>query len=206
MPVEAVLNKLEETRNIANIYLKKQQRNENMNLYTYDDDGEKSVLAAEDVTPVIYYNDGYYHICDNEHQAEYFVSDDDTIFYDKNGVARWRVKDISNDHDEEPVYEIIAAITESKINIKEAIMKSERLLNKSVKNVNEMGYRSANSGVPLHKKVGTSNKDGVVNYRGTDVFTLKNGKVTLNTGGWFTQTTKDRMNQALDEYGIGGEI
>ena len=32
MPVEAVLNKLEETRNIANRYLNKQQRNENMNI------------------------------------------------------------------------------------------------------------------------------------------------------------------------------
>ena len=77
---------------------------------------------------------------------------------------------------------------------------------KNESKINEMSYRSKNSGVSLHKKVGTTNKNGVVNYRGTDVFTLKDNKVILKTGGWFTQTTKDRMNQALDEYGIGGEI
>ena len=72
--------------------------------------------------------------------------------------------------------------------------------------MNEMGYRSQNSGIPLSKKVGTFDKDGVVNYRGTDVFTLKDGVVKLNNGGWFTHTTKDRMNQALDQYDVGGEV
>ena len=48
--------------------------------------------------------------------------------------------------------------------------------------------------------------DGVfwkVTYHKTDVVTVnQDGSITLDTGGWFTQTTKNRMNQASNQYGL----
>lgn len=64
----------------------------------------------------------------------------------------------------------------------------------------------------LKKRIGTSiyDDDDIVrvNYRGTNVFTLdrRTGEMTLNTGGWFTSTTFDRMNHAMDDYGIDGGV
>jgi len=49
-------------------------------------------------------------------------------------------------------------------------------------------------------------QDGVlrVTYHGTDVVTVyPNGKIVLDTGGWFTATTKTRMNQASNQFGLG---
>lgn len=43
----------------------------------------------------------------------------------------------------------------------------------------------------------------VVSYHGTPVVTVANGQVTLRNGGWFTATTKTRMNQAANQYGLG---
>lgn len=42
-------------------------------------------------------------------------------------------------------------------------------------------------------------------YRGTCVvaFALDGSTITLNTGGWKTTTTKLRMNQASNQYGLG---
>ena len=37
-------------------------------------------------------------------------------------------------------------------------------------------------------------------YQLTDVATLKNDTVYLNTGGWFTRTTKVRMNQFANHF------
>ena len=43
-----------------------------------------------------------------------------------------------------------------------------------------------------------------VKYHNTTVFKLSptGNSVTLNTGGWRTATTKLRMNQALNQFGI----
>ena len=44
-------------------------------------------------------------------------------------------------------------------------------------------------------------KDGTIVYRlhRTDIVTIKpNGRVTLNSGGWLSPTTKDRFNMILD--------
>lgn len=46
----------------------------------------------------------------------------------------------------------------------------------------------------------------VVSYWNTDVVTIQDGYVTLNSGGWLTQTTKKRMNQVSDEYDIGYKV
>jgi hypothetical protein len=45
-----------------------------------------------------------------------------------------------------------------------------------------------------------------VTYHSTDVVTVNNGVVTLDTGGHFTNTTKARMNQASNEYGLGYQV
>ena len=77
-----------------------------MNLFTYDEDGQKTVLVAEGVNPVWYCNDGYYHICD-DCNAEYYVNEDGNLFYNKDGEVKWKVKDIG---DEECIYERIEAL------------------------------------------------------------------------------------------------
>lgn len=57
-------------------------------------------------------------------------------------------------------------------------------------------------------RVATTIKDTpqavTVTYHATDVFTLDrvNNTVTFDTGGWFTATTKTRMNQACNQYGV----
>lgn len=40
----------------------------------------------------------------------------------------------------------------------------------------------------------------------TVIARLKNGTVTLNSGGWLTVTTKKRMNEFLREYDIPASV
>lgn len=68
--------------------------------------------------------------------------------------------------------------------------------------------------MPTMQKVGShktsvSRKDGVltVRYHNTDVVTVfENGTIKLNTGGWRTSTTKNRMNQASNQYDLGFQV
>ncbi len=48
-------------------------------------------------------------------------------------------------------------------------------------------------------------RDGVltVTYHATDVVVASPTTVKLDTGGWFTKTTKTRMNQASAQFGLG---
>lgn len=41
-------------------------------------------------------------------------------------------------------------------------------------------------------------------YRGTDVARIKGNVIKLNTGGWFSKTTKTRMNQFANNFANGG--
>ena len=58
-----------------------------------------------------------------------------------------------------------------------------------------------------HKTTVTPSSDGIsktrVTYHDTDVVTFNHAEVTLNTGGYFTSTTKKRMNQSSDEFSLG---
>lgn len=60
--------------------------------------------------------------------------------------------------------------------------------------------------------VGTSTRHDngwqTVRYHDTDVFKYNPSTKTLilNNGGWMTNTTKKRMNQAMKEYGIEGDV
>jgi len=48
------------------------------------------------------------------------------------------------------------------------------------------------------------NSDGVLSvvYHATEVVRKEAGKITLRTGGWFTATTKSRINQAANQFGL----
>lgn len=45
-----------------------------------------------------------------------------------------------------------------------------------------------------------------INYRGTDVVAFDADTITLNSGGWHTATTKLRMNQASNQFGLGYQV
>lgn len=46
-----------------------------------------------------------------------------------------------------------------------------------------------------------------VTYHSTDVVTVRpNGDIVLDTGGWFTATTKVRMNQAANQLGLPYQV
>lgn len=50
----------------------------------------------------------------------------------------------------------------------------------------------------VHAENGTT----VVTYHSTPIVTFDGKRVILNTGGWFTATTKTRMNQAACQFGL----
>tara|TARA_R110002020_G_scaffold268289_1_gene483496 strand:- start:454 stop:720 length:267 start_codon:yes stop_codon:yes gene_type:complete len=43
----------------------------------------------------------------------------------------------------------------------------------------------------------------IVAYHNTPVVKVTNTEIILNTGGWYSATTKRRMNQASLSYGLG---
>jgi len=43
-------------------------------------------------------------------------------------------------------------------------------------------------------------------YHSTAVVTFDNEKITLDDGGWATNTTKRRMNQASNQFGLGYRV
>ena len=47
-------------------------------------------------------------------------------------------------------------------------------------------------------------KDGTeaIRFHNTDILSVKDGVVTLNSGGWKTNTTKDRINQYLNHFDV----
>lgn len=51
-------------------------------------------------------------------------------------------------------------------------------------------------------KVVRNGNDIRVTLHSTDVVTIVNGRVTLNSGGWWTSTTKTRINQTANELGL----
>ncbi len=46
-----------------------------------------------------------------------------------------------------------------------------------------------------------------VKYHSTEVVSVKrDGSIVLDTGGWKTATTKTRMNQASNQFGLGYHV
>ena len=46
----------------------------------------------------------------------------------------------------------------------------------------------------------------IVVYYETAVVTFNDGEIILNTGGWWTRSTQDRMNWASKQYDLGYRI
>ena len=45
-----------------------------------------------------------------------------------------------------------------------------------------------------------------IHYHGTIVVEFNHDTITLNSGGWQTQTTKTRMNQASNQFDLGYSV
>jgi len=61
--------------------------------------------------------------------------------------------------------------------------------------------------VGSHKTyIRSSGQSIIVRYHNTDVVKFTPKTITLNTGGWKTNTTKTRMNQASNQYGLGFSV
>lgn len=51
-----------------------------------------------------------------------------------------------------------------------------------------------------------NNKDTCVIYHDTTVVKFNDAQIVLESGGWRTATTKRRMNQASNVYGLGYQV
>lgn len=45
-----------------------------------------------------------------------------------------------------------------------------------------------------------------IRYHQTDVVRFNNVEIVLNNGGWYSATTKVRMNQASNQYDLGFQV
>jgi hypothetical protein len=52
----------------------------------------------------------------------------------------------------------------------------------------------------------TSNGYICVKYHNTEVVRFNHERIVLNSNGWSTHTTKVRMNQASNQYGLGYKV
>lgn len=51
-----------------------------------------------------------------------------------------------------------------------------------------------------------THKDGVVTYYSIPVVVWSEDEITLDTGGWRTPTTRARMNQTSNQFGLGFKV
>ena len=58
----------------------------------------------------------------------------------------------------------------------------------------------------VHTSVYTEDGYTRVVYHFTCVVKFNQNKIILNSGGWHTQTTKNRMNQASNQYNLGYRV
>lgn len=58
----------------------------------------------------------------------------------------------------------------------------------------------------VHTTVFNSLGSTYVRYHNTDVVRFNDSEITLKTNGWYTQTTKNRMNQAANQYNLGFSV
>lgn len=52
----------------------------------------------------------------------------------------------------------------------------------------------------------TDEKGTHVSYRGTRVVSFNEKEITLRSNGWETATTKNRMNQAANQFNLGFSV
>lgn len=62
----------------------------------------------------------------------------------------------------------------------------------------------------INKKTATSvrteNGATIIRYHNTDIVSFTSDTVTLNSGGWRTATTKRRMNEVAETFGLGFQV
>jgi hypothetical protein len=46
----------------------------------------------------------------------------------------------------------------------------------------------------------------IIRYHKTDIIQFDDNRIVLDTGGWNTATTKSRMNQASNQFGLGYHV
>jgi hypothetical protein len=54
----------------------------------------------------------------------------------------------------------------------------------------------------LHTKIHIDDGFTCVKYHNTDVVRFNNNEIVLNSDGWNTQTTKNRMNQTSNQFNL----
>jgi len=52
----------------------------------------------------------------------------------------------------------------------------------------------------------TENGETAIRYHSTDVVKFTAKRIVLNSGGWHTNTTKNRMNQTARQFGLGFSV
>jgi len=52
----------------------------------------------------------------------------------------------------------------------------------------------------------TVNGKTAITYHSTAVVTFDQDSIVLDSGGWFTQTTKNRMNQTSNQFDLGFNV
>lgn len=52
----------------------------------------------------------------------------------------------------------------------------------------------------------TENGKTTVRYHATDVVTFDKRRIILNSGGWYTKSTKDRLNQTAAQFALGFHV
>ena len=61
--------------------------------------------------------------------------------------------------------------------------------------------------VGTHKtSIRTDDEHTIIRYHDTDVVKFNSDYIILNSGGWETVTTKRRMNQTSEQYGLGFHV
>jgi hypothetical protein len=57
-----------------------------------------------------------------------------------------------------------------------------------------------------HTRISEENGNTRVSLWDTDIVRANKREIELNSGGWYTPTTKRRMNQASEELGLGYNV
>jgi len=73
-----------------------------------------------------------------------------------------------------------------------------------------MNQEELRKAAELRRKVGTrcqvTGETGWVDYHGTRIVEFDSDTITLCAGGWKSATTKRRMNQASESFGLGYRV
>ena len=58
----------------------------------------------------------------------------------------------------------------------------------------------------VHTTVSNDDTHTIITYHSTQVVKFSSSEIILNTGGWRSDTTKTRMNQASSQFNLGYRV